>query len=67
MGGGLSWEKQIGAGRRGCDGAMVRDRCDRCGGWCDGAIDAAVGTTVGSVGSVRRGGSAHLFPVLLSS
>ena len=27
MGGGLSWEKQIGAGRRGCDGAMVRDRC----------------------------------------
>ena len=61
MGGGLSWEKQIGAGRRGCDGAMVRDRC---GGWCDGAIGAAVGATVGSV---RWGGSAHLFPVLLSS
>ena len=64
MGGGLSWEKQIGAGRRGCDGVMVRDRCDRCGGWCDSAIGAAVGATVGSV---RRGGSAHLFPVLLSS
>ena len=46
---------------QGGEGATVR--------WCVigaavGAIGAAVGATVGLV---RRGGSAHLFPVLLSS
>jgi hypothetical protein len=58
---------------QGGEGATVRDRCDRCGGRCDDAIGAAVGATVGSVRrwdryvGVARGGSARLFPVLLSS